>query len=620
MSPGSRYRITATGIVPDFHRYSLLIRPLAEPFCGTNLQQGAEFSNSFLYNAGLRRKNVSCRKFKTTQLKRLILFVALLCTATGSYAQHILNKTVSVNAVRQPVSVVLDNIGRQGNFHFSYIRDFIKDDSLVTIKANGKTVKQVLDQLFQGNCVYREMGDQLILQRASKEKWFVVSGYIHDGITGTPVNNASVYERMQLVSTMSNDQGYFRLRLKEKDRPMLTSITVSKDLYMDTIMFISSGYDQEISATIKPANPIQLSVVDVNQFKHVEATWLGSFFLSSRQRVQSLNISDFFTRQPYQYSIIPGAGTHGKMGAQVVNKISLNMLGGYTAGLNGVEVAGIFNIDKKDVQYVQAAGIFNMVGGKFTGVQVAGAFNMLLDSMTGVQASGVANVLKKDLTGVQASAGFNSVGGNIEGGQFTAGVNLARGKVEGVQVAAIYNAAKKVEGVQASAIANYTDTLDGVQIGLVNIADSSDGYSIGLFNFVRKGYRELQVYNNEIGTLNVAFKSGNHKLYSIFMMGANLNMQQKAFSYGFGMGHLFKPGISLEFISQVVYLGDWETTQSVNRLQVGYNYKIGRHVNLFGGPAVSLGFGNEKMVPVKGYKSGLPGDVWLGWHIGVGFF
>src|SRR4029077_11946146 len=103
----------------------------------------------------------------------------------------------------------------------------------------------------------------------------------------------------------------------------------------------------------------------------VEKTGMGKFLLSTKQKVQSVNLKYFFTTRPVQVSLVPGVGTHGRLGAQVVNNFSLNVIGGYTAGTKGVELGGIFNIDKKDVSFFQAAGIFNVDGGKMTGVQFA---------------------------------------------------------------------------------------------------------------------------------------------------------------------------------------------------------------------------------------------------------
>jgi len=614
-------------------------------------------------------------------LKQLFLFVSLLLIVHGSYAQSILNKPVSVNVTQQPLATVLDKISSEGNFHFSYIKDFIRDDSLVTINVSHKTVKQVLDLIFQGSCQYREIGNQLVLQRTGKEKWYAISGYITDASTGKPVSNATIYERMQLISTMTNEQGFFRIRLREKDQ--ITAITVSKDLYKDTAMVISGRHDQEMKASIKPSNPIMLSVVDVNQYSHVEQTWLGHFFLSSRQRVQSLNLREFFTKQPYQYSIVPSLGTHGKLGSQVVNKFSLNMIGGYTAGLNGVEMAGIFNIDQKDVKYLQAAGIFNIVGGKLEGVQFAGLHNHVLDSMKGMQASGISNVVRGSFEGVQLSGMVNHTKGNIAGMQASgvvnisedsirgvglAGIlndtkyisglqasgigNLVRGNMEGVQLAGIFNYTKgfnglhaagigniargPVEGLQIAGIFNYAKKLKGVQIGLVNIVDSSDGYSIGLFNLVRKnGYHRLEIYSDEMLDINLAWKSGNHKLYTIFLAGASLNRIEKAYSFGFGLGHSFrlnqKMSIDAEYISQSVYLGSWKYQESLNRFQPVLNIKLAKNITLFAGPSFTIGAHEAGGTPVAGYKAALPGRYnafkmgdnasgWFGWHAGIGFF
>lgn len=563
-------------------------------------------------------------------MRQLFLFAALLGWATLADAQTLLNKTVSVHANHQPLASVLENIGRQGNFHFSYVREFIHDDSLVTIRATNKTVKQVLDQLFQGTCQYKEISDQLILQRAPREKWFVVSGHVTDATSGSPISNASVYERMQLISTLTNEQGYFRLRLKEQ--PTVTSITISKDLYKDTIMYINSGFDQDISATIKSAAPIQLTVVDVNQHSHVEQTWLGKFFLSSRQRVQSLNISDFFTNQPYQTSIIPGAGTHGKLGSQVINKGSFNIIGGYTAGLNGVEFAGIFNIDQKDVRYVQVAGVFNVVGGTVRGVETAGLYNQGMDSLSGLQVGGIANMLKKGFTGVQLAGISNKTGGRGTGMQIAGITNRQTGPFKGLQVAGIANrSADTVGGLQVAGIINYAHQLQGVQIGLVNMADSSNGYSIGLLNIVRHGgYNRLLIYNNELMHVNLAYKSGNRKLYTLITAGMRLDHKGQIYSLGGGLGHAFRLNtqmdLNTEYIYEILHIGHW-TDNQLNRLQLTCQYRVNKYLSIYGGPSAVIFYKSENYDPPAGFtlphalfSMGNSATGWLGWQIGISIF
>ena len=97
---------------------------------------------------------------------------------------------------------------------------------------------------------------------------------------------------------------------------------------------------------------------------NVEMTMLGMLLISSRQKLQSLNLGQFFTDRPFQASVIPGVSTQGKLSGQVVHHLSLNLFGGYTGGVNGLEVGGLFNINQKHVQYAQFAGLFNVVGGQ----------------------------------------------------------------------------------------------------------------------------------------------------------------------------------------------------------------------------------------------------------------
>ncbi|WP_343690632.1 STN and carboxypeptidase regulatory-like domain-containing protein [Chitinophaga sp.] len=577
-------------------------------------------------------------------MKQLLLFVVLLCVVTCSYAQGNLSKTVSVTMTRQPVSAVLNAIEHQGNFHFSYIKEVVHADSLVSVRANNKTVKQVLDQLFQGSIVYKEAGGQLLLQ-PNREKWFFVSGHITDGNTGQPLRNASVYESVQLISTMTNDQGYYRLRLREKDRPAPVMLTVSKELYKDTMMVVASGYDQEINTSIKPAAAITLGIVDVNQYSRVSETWFGKVFLTSRQRIQSLNLSQFFADQPYQSSFLPGLGTHGKLGSQVVNKVSLNFIGGYTAGLNGVEVSGAFNIDQKDVKYAQFASIFNVVGGKMEGVQLAGLHNHVIDSVKGLQAAGFSNMTSKGYEGVQLAGIFNISTGVTRGvggagifnvywkdnyGVMAAGIgNMTRATENGVQAGGVFNAADTVKGVQVAGVVNIARVLKGVQVGVVNYADSSDGYSIGIVSLVRRGYHQLLVYNTELLPVNVAFKSGNRKLYSLILAGASFVEGSRAYSFGYGMGKSFK-AISVEVTEQSLYLGNWEAVGTLARLQTSWNKDIGKNARIFIGPAFTMYF-NYKESNVAGYKTRVPGPYgafkwndhlyyWLGWHVGFSFF
>lgn len=589
-------------------------------------------------------------------LRLVVLFIVVPYCC---FAQQILNKPVEISVRQQPVSAVLKMIGDQGKFYFSYNSNLIPGDSLVTLHSTDKNVRQVLDQLFNARYQYREKGDYLIILPAARERTIYITGHILDDETGKPVDYASVYSRQLLISALSGDDGGFRLRLKDKSFPV--NLTISKVGYGDTTIVVQQAdeADRQIRIVQRAVDLDPLIV----RYSEGEATWLGRMFLSARLRAQSRNIGQFFVALPYQASLTPGLGTHGRMSSQVVNKFSLNLLGGYTAGVNGVEIAGGFNISKQDVRYVQIAGAFNIVSGHVKGVQLAGFGNHILDSLTGVQVSGFSSNVKRNVDGVQVSGflsragseisgaqvsggislsrkggkgaqisgGYNQVLGPFSGVQIAGGINLARSDIRATQIAGGINLAGNIKGVQLSAV-NIAKRMQGLQLGIVNVADSSSGVSLGLFNFIRKSTSNISVYASEVAALNVAWKMGTHKFYSLLTGGTGLNGRHKIYTFGAGLGKEFRPfqkiGFFVEILSQNIYQGSWEEMPSLYRLQTAVNYKLSKRILVFAGPSFSIfdsdgaeSKENYKSFPINGYPSFGMGNKnlssWIGWQVGA---
>jgi hypothetical protein len=303
-----------------------------------------------------------------------------------------------------------------------------------------------------------------------------------------------------------------------------------------------------------------------------------------------------------------------------------------------LEIGGLFNIDKREVKYFQAAGLFNSVGGQVRGVQIAGVNNLVLDSVKGFQAAGVNNLVKGRMNGLQIAGVYNHVSDSVKGMQVAGVANFARKKVSGMQIAGVVNVSnKRMDGVQVAGVLNYAKRLKGLQIGLINIADSSSGYSIGLINIILKGYHKLSFSVNEIQNVNLAFKTGNAKLYSILMAGANASDSNKVYSYGYGLGSeiainkrkslTFNP----ELTSQYLYMGSWDYTNILNKLTVNLNLKLGRYVSLFAGPSYNVYVSDQKTriggyrfpVPPAGYNTNKFSNKvtgWLGWNAGISIF
>ncbi|MXV16323.1 hypothetical protein [Hufsiella ginkgonis] len=567
----------------------------------------------------------------------LALFLSLQLFGQAVNRASLLASNVTLNVSQQRLEDVLNIISKKNNFYFSY-GSGIPADSLVSLKAENITVREALNRLLNGRAEYRESEKYIVLrvmvrrfsirpeEIISGNREYVISGFIVDEQSSEKVKEASVYERNLLHAALSDENGYFRLRFKGDYSSVV--LTASKENYRDTSMRFLSSID------ILPEgadNPVWQGINTA--FRRTGRTF-GGWLVSSRQRVQALNIPDFFATTPFQASFLPGLSSHGLFSSQIVNKASLNVLGGYTAGVNGLEVAGIFNVNKHDVEKVQVAGVINMTGGSVKGVQVAGVLNSVFDSIRAVQVAGVLNEVHGNAEGVQVSGVANLVFKDLNGTGITGLVNVVARSTNGIQVAGLGNiTGKKLRGAQIAGLFNYAREMHGMQVGLLNVADSSSGYSIGLLNLVRRGYHKVSISANETMNFNIAVKTGNANLYTILIGGKNFSDKELIYSGGFGLGHdvLFsdKLSVAAEISSQFIYLGNWESTNVLSRFKTNVQFKLHKLVSIFAGPAYSVYYSDPVVRSAPGYKSDIvPGKYrsfsnyttgWFGWNAGITF-
>src|SRR5690606_12712568 len=100
-----------------------------------------------------------------------------------------------------------------------------------------------------------------------------------------------------------------------------------------------------------------------------------------------------YTLRTFQTSMTPGLSSNFKIAGAVKNKFSLNILGGYSYGVEFLEIGGLLNMARKDVSWIQIAGVSNLVGGNVKGLQVAGAYNYTKGNQIGLQIAGGANMV-----------------------------------------------------------------------------------------------------------------------------------------------------------------------------------------------------------------------------------
>ncbi len=581
------------------------------------------------------------------------LTAIFLLIANYSYSQNNLAKIISIDAKEQPLQIVLKQLSKKGNFTFSYNSDVIPENTAVTFKADNIMVQDALDSLLQGNFEYKEASNYVVLRACPNSlslipekseaigRKYVVSGYIIDNSDGRKVEDASVYEKQLLKSTLTDHQGYFRLKIKSNNQAI--RLTIAKDQY------------KEITVTMLPAVTVDTQDSSKYGFKPesgIVATYFGKIFITSKQRVQSANLNGFYAESPVQFSFVPGLSTNGLYNSQVVNAVSLNALAGYSAGVNGVEVAGLFNVNKHNVKNFQVAGLTNTVGGTVNGVQWAGIGNVVLDSVSAFQIAGIFNAVKSSFFGVQISGIVNANKGNMTGTQLAGIVNLNVKKlkgtqlagigntnlkaVSGLQMAGIYNVATdSVKGVQLAGIVNYAKKVKGFQVGLINIADTLEGASFGLVNLSKNGYHKLAVYSNEFTNLNLALVTGSSKLYTSIRGGYNISDTAKVFSVGLAVGHDFiinkKLAVGSQLSGDQLYLGSWNKSNWIGKAGVNLQVKLVKGIELFAGPYYSMYYSNQKNkiknyahpVQTRGlahhnYDKNLNG--WVGFEAGIRLF
>lgn len=300
----------------------------------------------------------------------------------------------------------------------------------------------------------------------------------------------------------------------------------------------------------------------------------------------------------FHLGLVYPISTNGRQAPQYVNRVSMHLLMGMAAGLDGAEFSGIGNFESSYVRGGQFAGVFNIVQNKerlsHLGLSRNGGY-----SMVGGQFAGFMNVVAGEVRGGQF-AGFLNLSGNGKGAQAAGFLNIAR-DLEGAQVAGFMNGAREVD-VQVAGFLNVARTMKGAQIGLINIADSAAGVPIGLISLVRKnGYRRVELYYSDDFDANFTFKMGVRKFYNLLAVGVELQ-DQKRYGFGYGFGSEWQLlnwfRINTDLLSYYVVERSYEDfprgmsnndqLNLLNKFRLLGTLQLGRSLALFGGPTYNV--------------------------------
>lgn len=570
---------------------------------------------------------------------KILKTIAFLCCGTAAFAQNSpLDKLLTARFTNERVENIVEQIGQKADIRFSYSPNVFDGNRRVSIQATAKPVRQVLDELFKQTVVYKERRGYIILLKApdapAKPKDLIINGYVFDRETGKRLAQVSIFERQTLASAVSNEAGYYRLKL-----PIALSnprLEVRKVEYWGETIILNGrnsldigmrqlGTDKKLqtidnqnintniprpdSSKVRVDIPVFVASTDSllspkkptlnERWQNVEKTFVDGF-ASAKQAINVSNVQDTLYR-PIQVSLMPFLGTNHILSGNVINSLSINLIAGYSRGVYGLEVGNFLNLVRQDVRGAQFSGFANMVGRHVSGVQAAGFLNATRYDVSGVQAAGFVNVAGRDFRGLQVSGFANLTGRHFKSGlQIASFINIALGQSSGMQLSGFANVAgHKLRGAQIASVFNYAKTHQrGLQLALFNYADSlAGGLPIGLVSFVRKnGYRRLEISTDELNYANLTFKTGVARFYNIFTAGFNFNANHKPLvSFGYGIGKAWRLGkgwmVNLDGTGHaIIPNSSWlltEQTPQLYRLSASVEKKLGRHVALAAGPSVN---------------------------------
>jgi hypothetical protein len=595
-------------------------------------------------------------------LQKILLFYWFLMPCLGFAKQNtpILDRLITVRITNERMADALDMIAKQGNFNFVYNTNLVEINRRVDLVAINRPVRDVLGQLLKNAPLrYKAKDSYVLLLKGEVEKPqnLYVMGYVFDKQTGNRLSNVSIYERTSLASAVTNQYGYFRIRLPADRLP--ARIIASKPEYQQEAILVKNtsteSLDIQLIARDLPLEkPTQIDVIEIkqkniilsdtveknplkntivltpepntpnplvknlnygksikDQYQKIKSGFVN-FFISGKQKVHTRNISDTLHRQ-VQLSLLPFIGTNHTLSGNIENDYSINLIAGYSSGVRKAEFGGVLNAVRFDVNGFQASGVGNIVGGNTDGLQLAGVFNTDFGDFKGIQASGVFNQNWQNFNGMQYSGSVNIVHKNLSGVQLSGVVNLAGSVEKGGQISTVNTVLKTLNGIQIGVL-NYATRVGqkGKQVGIVNVADSSAAVPIGLISFVRKGgYKRFEISADENLILNLVYKTGVPRFYNIFSLGLGGNniAQEKYIGYsGYGVGMARNWGrnwmVNLDFTGSVIAEIDNSTINygTLYRFDVGFEKRISKFAAITFGPSLKTLWIDYEETPYTGAK------------------
>lgn len=419
-----------------------------------------------------------------------LAILGLLCSMMST--RGVLERQVHLQTFEGTVEQALDKISEKGDCHFSYNPLYIEAKRKVKLAAATQSIALWLDQLFGVSVRVQVNGQHVVLMPGKKNNQeittkqappssekkavpqrYVISGTVTNAQTGETIAQATVFDSDKLLSTLTNQEGQYALSVDAKQQ--VVPLAVSKADFYDTVVVVQprKGTFNIDLRPISPATtdlPLNTPKLAASQ-NTVNDKRIVQIIVPDNNLSHTQNLGYALAR-PAQISFLPFLGTNHTMSGNAINKFSVNVLAGYSAGTKGLELGGLLNINRISMKGVQLAGFGNVTGGRVKGLQAAGFFNYNMGSTKGLQLAGFQNVILDSLSGLQAAGFVNVLHGNMVGLQAAGFANITTYNASGLQASGFGNVCLgDVSALQAAGFANYSRKVSGAQMaGFANVS------------------------------------------------------------------------------------------------------------------------------------------------------
>ncbi len=626
-----------------------------------------------------------------------------------SFGQSVWNEKLTYSASEKKVPEILFEVSDLVDFDFSYDSKILSSSTRISVNIENDELKKLIEEVaLKSELKYTLHERQVVFYKKNtqaQKSHQMITGIVKDLSDGSPLAGVKVSEPFLNMSQVSNEEGEFNLDLNVPSYTLY--LTFQKDGYRERTMkfkayddnFLTAQLEKLDSADMDPAllamtqdeditkEDVSVPIIKANMVAKNDtvkkqeliepiddAFWTVTFIPKSYR--EKMSADSPLVYQPFQFGVYPGVSTDlGKEPYTITQGISMNVFTGLSAGIEGVQmsmlaninrfnvygaqvsglvnlsgghtygaqVAGLVNQSNMKIHGVQAAGIYNLAGLNMRGVQAAGITNITRGKVEGLQVAGINNLATESIYGMQLSGLVNTANSTVNGMQITGLVNTSRKKINGVQLAGFMNLAEHTDGAQLAGFFNYSHKLSGFQLGFINVVDSlKHGTSLGFFSFVKNGYRRHEISASDAGFVTYQFKSGTNSIYNIFSVGGlmpypvtgNEEDTSTYWTFGYGLGTmLIRPESriwsNVELMAYSINENGWsDQINMLNKLNLNFGIRLKNRFSIFFGPSLNNYIYHSSLTPAPIIPKDLlytttSGDInvdfWMGFNAGIQF-